>query len=225
MINFHNTFSSNTNWTPDNQPALTDGCICWQSLPGETTPVNTHKALFTWQLCPCSHFHKHPHIQRITTSLQNQTAFNSEMGNGSKPLAKHPKTLPSNTIGWMQNNNQIHMEVITTNKPNPIVVEQLLAHILRQLIILEPLQNWIAEQSATDTQYPLETADYLPVQCTTVKKTPKSRRRLTVGLTAVLKTTLKEKKILPRKKWSARGGPGQKCPGLPQDCCLFQILL
>lgn len=43
------------------------------------------------------------------------------------------------------------MEAITTNKPKPIVVEQLLAHILRPWIMLQLCKGRISGESAVDT--------------------------------------------------------------------------
>jgi len=51
----------------------------------------------------------------------------------------------------MRNDNQIRMEAITTNKPKPIVVEQLLAHILRPWIMLQLCKGRISGESAVDT--------------------------------------------------------------------------
>ena len=71
------------------------------------------------QVVPRTFSERHPHMQRITTSLQKQDILISELGNGNRLIshALPPRTLTNNFLGTMQNNNQIRMEVITTNQP------------------------------------------------------------------------------------------------------------
>lgn len=66
-----------------------------------------------------------------------QNILISELGNGNWLLATPPEVTDKQFLGTMQNNNQIRMEVITTNQPKWIVVEQLLAHIQRLWIMIQ----------------------------------------------------------------------------------------
>ena len=80
----------------------------------------------------------------------------------NKPIV----TLPGNTsrsttsrtiLDRMLNNHQIRMEVIATNRPKPISVEQPLAHIIRLRMLFKPLHRLISMQSKNNAIQPMQT--------------------------------------------------------------------